>query len=100
MLDETDQERYAEAFEPYLKGKAGQYAYRVKPGESGAHLERIGQLMHQLVEELADRYGDEHSYPIKASVSGRGICWQSSIRRLSRNQSRYIATFCRLLLKI
>ena len=68
MLDEADQERYAEAFEPFLKGKAGQYAYRVKPGESETHLERIGQLMHQLVDELADKYGDQHSYSILKRV--------------------------------
>ena len=70
MLDETAQERYSEAFEPYLKGKAGQYAYRVKPGESGAHLERIGPLMHQLVGELAGKYGDEDSYQILKRVFG------------------------------
>jgi hypothetical protein len=68
MLDETDQERYAEAFTPYLKGKAGQYAYRVKANESGTHLERIGVLMHSLVEELADKYGDEHGYSILKRV--------------------------------
>jgi hypothetical protein len=70
MLDEGDQERYAEAFEPYLKGKAGQYAYRVKPGESGAHLERIGLLMYQLMEELAGQYGDEGSYLLLQRVFG------------------------------
>ena len=68
MLDEADQEHYAEAFDPYLKGKAGQYAYRVKAGESGEHLERIGLFMHQLVEELADKYGDERSYQILQRV--------------------------------
>jgi len=68
MLDEADQERYAEVFEPYLKGQAGQYAYRVKPDESGAHLERIGQLMHQLLEELPGKYGDERSYQILPRV--------------------------------
>jgi len=70
MLDEADQECYAKAFEPYLKGRAGQYAYRVKPGESRAHLERIGGLMHQLVEELAGKYGDERSYQILKRVFG------------------------------
>jgi hypothetical protein len=70
MLDEADQEHYTEAFEPYLKGQAGQYAYRVKPGESGAHLERIGLLMHQLVDELADKYGEQHSYQILKRVFG------------------------------
>lgn len=68
MLDETEVGRYAEAFEPYLKGKAGQYAYRVKPGEGGEHLERIGRLMHQLVEELAGKYGDKPSYQILKRV--------------------------------
>jgi hypothetical protein len=68
MLEEADQEGYAEAFAPYLKGKAGQYAYRVKPSESERHLERIGRLMHQLVEELADKYGDQHSYSILQRV--------------------------------
>ena len=68
MLDETDQEHYADSFEPFLKGQAGQYAYRVKPGESGVHLERIGLLMHQLVAELADKYGEERSYRILQRV--------------------------------
>jgi hypothetical protein len=68
MLDDVDQERYAEAFKPFVKGKAGQYAYRVKPGESERHLEQIGQLMHTLVDELADKYGDQHGYQILKRV--------------------------------
>jgi len=68
MLDEDDQESYAEAFGPYLKGKAGQYAYRVKADESETHLERIGVLMHKLVEKLAEKYADEHNYPILKRV--------------------------------
>jgi hypothetical protein len=68
MLDEADQEHYAEAFEPFLKGRAGQYAYRVKPGESGVHLERIGLLMHQLVVELAEKYAEERSYRLLKRV--------------------------------
>lgn len=68
MLDEAEQERYAEAFDPYLKGKAGQYAYRVKADESGTHLECIGKLMHKLVAELADKYEQERSYQILKRV--------------------------------
>jgi hypothetical protein len=68
MMGAADQERYAEAFEPYLKGKAGQYAYRVKPGASAKHLAHIGLLMHQLVEELAGKYGSERSYQILKRV--------------------------------
>jgi hypothetical protein len=80
MLDEFDQEYYAEAFEPYLKGKAGQYAYRVKPGESETHLERIGQLMHTLVAELPGKYSDQQSYQILQRVFGEHFVLETQDR--------------------
>jgi len=70
MLREADQERYADEFAPYLKGSAGQYVYRVKAGESEEHLQRIGELMHRLADELAVTYGDEHAYQILERVFG------------------------------
>lgn len=68
MLDERDQNRYAETFKPFLKGKAGQYAYRVKADESEKHLQGIGELVHQLINELAGKYGEEHGYRILKRV--------------------------------
>lgn len=68
VLSEADQERYADEFGPYLKGKAGQYVYRVKAGESEQHLQGIGELMHKLVGELAARYVNEHAYQILKRV--------------------------------
>ena len=70
VLSEADQERYADEFAPYLKGNAGQYVYRVKAGEGEEHLQRIGELMHRLVDELAATYADEHSYQILKRVFG------------------------------
>jgi hypothetical protein len=68
MLDETDQQRYAEAFEPYLKGSSGQYVHHLKGEDVSEHLQRIGELMHQLVEELAARYGEEFPYQVLRRV--------------------------------
>jgi hypothetical protein len=45
MLTEADQGLYAPSFEPYLKGTAGQYCYRVKGDEVDEHLAAVGQLM-------------------------------------------------------
>ena len=68
MLDEADQQRYAEAFAPYLKGSSGQYIYRVKGEDVPEHLQRIGELMHCLVEELAARYGEKPPYQVLQRV--------------------------------
>jgi hypothetical protein len=68
MLDETDRERYAQAFEPYLRGSSGQYTYHLKGEEIGEHLQRIGELMHGLVRELAPRYGEAATYRVLRRV--------------------------------
>jgi hypothetical protein len=41
MLSSDDQERYAEAFAPYLKGHAGQYVYRMRREEIAVHLLKL-----------------------------------------------------------
>lgn len=68
MLSEADQQRYAAAFEPYLKGHAGQYVYRLKQEELGEHLQRIGEQMQRLLGELAEQYGQEAGYAVLARV--------------------------------
>jgi hypothetical protein len=68
MLDETDRERYEETFEPFTKGSSGQYTYRLKGEDVADHLQRMGELMQRLVEELAARYGDEPAYRVLRRV--------------------------------
>ena len=89
MLDDADQEHYADVYAPYLKGKAGQYAYRVKADESGTHLERIGGLMDKLVVELAAKYGDEHSYSdLENEFSKNTSYWKTERWSASETGSR------------
>ena len=68
MLSEEDQQQYAEAFGPYLKGSSGQYIYRLKAGDVTGHLQSVGELMAQLTDELAARYGDEPAYQVLRRV--------------------------------
>jgi len=68
MLGEMDRERYTEAFEPFTKGSSGQYTYRLKGEAVPDHLQRIGELMQRLVEELENRYSDEPAYQVLRRV--------------------------------
>jgi len=68
MLSEPDQQQYVEAFAPYLKGSSGQYIYHLKGEESQAHLQRIGELMQQLLAELPGTYADEPAYQVLERV--------------------------------
>ncbi|MBC8492686.1 MAG: transposase [Chloroflexi bacterium] len=68
MLDETDQQRYAKEFEPYLKGSSGQYIYHLKGEDTAKHLQRIGELMRCLVGELTSRYSEEPTYRVLQRV--------------------------------
>jgi hypothetical protein len=68
MLSEEDQQQYAQAFGPYLKGSSGQYIYRLKAGDVTGHLQSVGELMAQLTDELAARYGDEPAYQVLRRV--------------------------------
>ncbi len=64
MLDEGDQQRYADDLAPYLKGSSGQYMYAIKREEYAAHMQRVGEVMHQLVTELQAKYAGEPAYQV------------------------------------
>jgi hypothetical protein len=78
MLNEGDRGHYREAFEPYLKGHAGHYVYRMKGEEVGGHLERIGEFMQQLVSELEPGYADEAVYQVLGRVLGEHFRTEAS----------------------
>ncbi len=68
-MEKAEKEEWAEKFEPYLKGSSGQYVYRIKGSEAYQnHLQSIGEVMRQLVEGLAEKYGEKPSYQMLARV--------------------------------
>ena len=70
MLNKSDQERYTAGFAPYVQGHAGQYVYHMKTEETDAHLQRIGEFMHQLLVELKPIYATEPVYLMLERVFG------------------------------
>jgi len=70
MLNESDQERYAAVFAPYVQGHAGQYVYHMKTDETDTHLQRIGELMQRLLVELKPVYAAEPVYQVLERVFG------------------------------
>jgi hypothetical protein len=70
MLTPADQARYADAFAPYVKGHASQYVYRLKGEQTAPHLQRIGERMQRLLEELHATYAEDASYQMLERVFG------------------------------
>jgi len=68
MLNEMDQEKYQDHFFPYLEGTSGQFVYRLKGEETNVHLGQIGSLMHKMLRELSEEYGDQEAYHILERV--------------------------------
>ena len=68
MLTEEDQVRHEETFAAYIKGHSGQYIYHLKGKDTSEHLQKIGELMQRLVEELHDNYKEEPVYMVLCRV--------------------------------
>jgi len=68
MLDAEDQERFAETFDPYLQGHARQYVYHLKGKDTKAHVQRIGETINRLLDQLDDKYGQEAAYTVLERV--------------------------------
>jgi hypothetical protein len=68
MLSDLDQAQYADEFAPYLKGSSGQYVYHLKGQDTAPHLQRIGELMHRLLVELAPVYTEDETYQMLQRV--------------------------------
>ena len=86
MLSAGDQQEYAEAFIPYLKGSSGQYIYHLKAEGVAQHLRRTGELMAQLTDELAVRYGDEPAYHVLQRVFREHFCIDEGTLRPKEGQ--------------
>ena len=65
IMSAADQERLAEVFGPYLKGRSGQYLYRVKGKKAyHEHLQAVGQTMDTLLQDLQAEYANEPVFQV------------------------------------
>lgn len=70
MLNEAEQQRYAQEFAPYTQGHAGQYVYHMKGEDSSAHLQKIGEVMQRMLKELRSQYAEHAVYQMFERVFG------------------------------
>lgn len=69
ILSETDKLRMAETLAPYIKDSAGHYTYRVKGKEAvQEQLQRIGQTIHDLLQDLKTAYAAESAYKVMERI--------------------------------
>ena len=65
ILSEADKLRLAETLAPYTQDSAGHYTYRVKGQEAQQeHLQKIGQTIYALLQDLKTAYAAESAYQI------------------------------------
>ena len=62
--------RTTTSFAPYIKEKSGRYIYRLRGEQHQPHIEQIGQVMAQLVEQLGDKYAADAGYALLKRVFG------------------------------
>ncbi len=68
MLQAADKRAYETVFKPYIKGKSGQYIYRLKGEKHQSHIEQAGIVMQKLVLELAEKYKEDAAYAVLKRV--------------------------------
>jgi hypothetical protein len=69
LLSEADHLRYAELLAPYVGETAGHYVYRVKGhAATEAQLQPVGQVLYQLLQAMAEQYGQEPAYQVAARL--------------------------------
>ena len=66
---EADRARLSETLTPYTRDSARHYTYRVKGQEAvQEHLQRIGQTIHALLQDLKSRYAAETAYQVMERI--------------------------------
>jgi len=80
MLSEEEQGGYEELFASYVKSKANHYVYRLR-GAYQDHIQKIGEVMAQLVVDLAEGYGEEPAYQVLKRVFEEHFVWNEEEQR-------------------
>jgi hypothetical protein len=87
LLSEADRQRYADLVAPYVGETAGHYVYRVKGhSASEAQLQPVGQTLYQLLQAMADQYGQERAYQVAARLFGEQYRLVQETAQVKANQ--------------
>jgi len=86
MLEEADKVRLVEKLAPFTRDSAGHYTYRIKGKEAvGAHLQKVGETIYELLHELRDGYGDESAYQVMERLFSENFSLVENQLRVKEN---------------
>jgi len=85
LLSEEEQADYETFFAPYVKGKANHYVYHLR-GAYQDHIQKIEEVMAQLVVNLAENYGEASAYQVLKRVFGEHFVWTEEEQRPKQGQ--------------
>jgi hypothetical protein len=85
LLSEEAQAEYEALFASYVKGKANHYVYRLQ-GNYQDHIQKIGEVMAQLVVDLAEGYEEEPAYQVLKRVFEEHFVWTEEEQRPKQGQ--------------
>ena len=86
ILSDADKARLADIFAPYTHDHAGHYTYRVKGKEAvQEHLQKIGQAIYILLQELQPAYASEAPYQVLARLFAENFHLDASTPRPKEN---------------
>ncbi len=87
LLSETDRARYAELLAPYVGETAGHYVYRVKGfAAPETQLQPVGQALYQLLQAMAESYGQEPAYQVAVRLFGEQYRIEAETAQAKTNQ--------------
>jgi Transposase DDE domain/Transposase domain (DUF772) len=68
MMTDAERARYAEHFQPYVRGTSGQFMYHLKGETTAPHLQHLGELFQTLLVDLEPTYTAHETYQLLARV--------------------------------
>lgn len=68
ILSDEDKKKYEPLLASYIKVSSNNYIYQLKGEKHRPHIEKVGVVMHQLVDELGEKYGEERAYKVLARL--------------------------------
>ncbi len=83
-LSPTEQAHYQTLLTPYIKGKSSHFVYTVQKDAYDTQLQTIGQVMAQLLAELAESNGETSTYALLERVFADHFIWEETEQRPKR----------------
>ena len=87
ILNEADKKQLKDTFAPFTSDSAGHYTYRIKGKEAvKEHMQRIGETIYTLLQELRPGYEEESAYQVMARLFEENFTIERQTLRPKENQ--------------